>query len=97
MGPMTGRGMGLCVGIAPGAGAGPGMGRGMGYGGGYGRGYGNRGARCYGGYGGRLGTAPVTDREEKEWLKAEEQILNRNLREVRGRLSRLGEDSDAKA
>ena len=72
-GPMTGRGLGPC-------GAGKGYGRG--YGMGYGRGYGWGCPFC--------GALPqvITEKEEKEMLKNEAEILEEELKAIKERLSR---------
>jgi len=95
MGPMSGRGMGLCVGTAPVTGVNPRTGRAAGYGGGFGRGYSNRGARCLNGYGRSGMPVQTAAGEEREWLRAEERHLTRTLRDVRDRLSRFGGENDA--
>ncbi len=104
MGPMTGRGMGVCSGNPqPFTGFGRGFGRGMGYGRGFGSGFGG-GARfrrrCFAGYpaGPAYGSpgagypAPVDPQAERAYLEGEAGAMQNALDQIRKRLDELKTD-----
>ena len=102
MGRMTGRGAGYCAGFAV-----PGYANPMGYAGGFGYGFGRgRGFRrmfnatgwpgwaCYGyGYPAYVGVDEATP-DEKEFLSNQAEYLERQLQQVKKRLSSLEEDKE---
>lgn len=106
MGPMTGRGAGLCSGYAgrenayavAGRGYGMGFGRGRGPGGGYrmGRAFGRGGAMGFGGYGAPYGYPAALvqpDPEtEKQALSGQAKALQSELERVRNRMAEIEGD-----
>ncbi|KUO72112.1 MAG: hypothetical protein APF77_00810 [Clostridia bacterium BRH_c25] len=87
MGPMTGRGLGICAGIYTGIAALRCINRGTGYGMGFGRGRGF-GRMSYTAYGGAFKSAE----DEKEYLSNQAELLENQLHQVEKRLKDINGD-----
>ena len=90
MGPMTGRGMGVCAGFnAPGI-MNPGFGRGFGRGLGRGRGFGWRARSMQTDIPTQqIQPTAITEKQEKQFLKQELEVLKQEMKEIEKRLKEI--------